>query len=301
MGTGRIETDAARGRRYRAPPLPRARDHVPRFGLEACAGPTHAGKPAPRGGSRVSAQAPGVGSSSSDAQHLSVRLSVHAGGVRLSEWAKREGFHHQTAWKWFKQGPLPVPARQTATGTILVDERGRLRRAVSRSTRAFRLRSARGSGSSGGPARGMGDGPGRRRHRDGRRGPRPPMPLRRSGISSSKALASRRHRTAVTKQLGISDTEAEALAHLARSAGMLPGQLGEALGMTSGGGSPSPSDSSAGLVDWTGRSGGGHPFAIRLSQTRHLASGSGHIRGSQPPRSVSAPRRRAPELQWCRE
>jgi putative resolvase len=42
--------------------------------------------------------------------------------VRLSEWAKREGIHYQTAWKWFKQGTLPVPARQTATGTILVDE-----------------------------------------------------------------------------------------------------------------------------------------------------------------------------------
>jgi putative resolvase len=41
--------------------------------------------------------------------------------VRLSEWAKREGIHYQTAWKWFKDGTLPVPARQTATGTILID------------------------------------------------------------------------------------------------------------------------------------------------------------------------------------
>lgn len=30
--------------------------------------------------------------------------------------------HYQTAWKWFKDGTLPVPARQTATGTILIDE-----------------------------------------------------------------------------------------------------------------------------------------------------------------------------------
>ncbi len=29
--------------------------------------------------------------------------------------------HYQTAWKWFRDGTLPVPARQTATGTILVD------------------------------------------------------------------------------------------------------------------------------------------------------------------------------------
>ena len=42
--------------------------------------------------------------------------------MRLSEWARREGVHYQTAWKWFKDGTLPVPALQTATGTILVDE-----------------------------------------------------------------------------------------------------------------------------------------------------------------------------------
>jgi putative resolvase len=41
--------------------------------------------------------------------------------VRLSQWARQEGIHYQTAWKWFKDGTLPVNARQTATGTILVD------------------------------------------------------------------------------------------------------------------------------------------------------------------------------------
>ncbi len=55
-------------------------------------------------------------------QRLSVRVSVHDAGMRLSEWARREGVHYQTAWKWFKDGTLPVPARQSATGTILVDE-----------------------------------------------------------------------------------------------------------------------------------------------------------------------------------
>jgi putative resolvase len=54
-------------------------------------------------------------------QRLSVRVIVHAGCVRLSEWAKQEGIHYQTAWEWFKQGTLPVAARQTATGTILID------------------------------------------------------------------------------------------------------------------------------------------------------------------------------------
>ncbi len=42
--------------------------------------------------------------------------------MSLSEWARLEGVHYQPAWKWFKQGTLPVAARQTATGTILVDE-----------------------------------------------------------------------------------------------------------------------------------------------------------------------------------
>jgi len=40
--------------------------------------------------------------------------------VRLREWADRQGVHYQTAWKWFRDGTLPVPATQTATGTILV-------------------------------------------------------------------------------------------------------------------------------------------------------------------------------------
>jgi DNA-binding MarR family transcriptional regulator len=50
-----------------------------------------------------------------------------------------------------------------------------------------------------------------------------------------KALAARRHRAAVTKQLGLTDAEADALAHLARSGGMTPTELSDLLGMTSGG------------------------------------------------------------------
>jgi len=41
--------------------------------------------------------------------------------MRLSEWARREGIHYTTAWRWWRAGKLPVPARQTATGTILVE------------------------------------------------------------------------------------------------------------------------------------------------------------------------------------
>ncbi len=42
--------------------------------------------------------------------------------MMLSEWARKEGIHYQTAWKWWKRGTLPVPARQTPTGTILIDQ-----------------------------------------------------------------------------------------------------------------------------------------------------------------------------------
>jgi putative resolvase len=41
--------------------------------------------------------------------------------VKLSEWAAQQGVHYQTAWRWWKTGTLPVPARQLASGTILVD------------------------------------------------------------------------------------------------------------------------------------------------------------------------------------
>jgi putative resolvase len=44
--------------------------------------------------------------------------------VKLSEWAAQQGVHYQTAWRWWKRGTLPVPARQLPTGTILVDVPG---------------------------------------------------------------------------------------------------------------------------------------------------------------------------------
>jgi len=42
--------------------------------------------------------------------------------MKLSEWAKREGIHYQTAWKWWRTGKLPVAAYQTPSGTVLVRE-----------------------------------------------------------------------------------------------------------------------------------------------------------------------------------
>ena len=41
--------------------------------------------------------------------------------MKLSDWARRNGIAYQTAWKWWKAGKLPVPARQMPTGTILVE------------------------------------------------------------------------------------------------------------------------------------------------------------------------------------
>ena len=40
--------------------------------------------------------------------------------MKLSDWAKLQGISYKTAWRWFDQGKLPVPAEQTLTGTILV-------------------------------------------------------------------------------------------------------------------------------------------------------------------------------------
>jgi len=41
--------------------------------------------------------------------------------MKLSDWAAQQGVHYQTAWRWWKRGTLPVPARQLPSGTILVD------------------------------------------------------------------------------------------------------------------------------------------------------------------------------------
>lgn len=38
----------------------------------------------------------------------------------MKEWAAREGVHHTTAYRWFREGKLPVPARRVGR-LILVD------------------------------------------------------------------------------------------------------------------------------------------------------------------------------------
>ncbi len=40
--------------------------------------------------------------------------------VKLSVWAKENGLTYRTAWRMWRDGRLPVPAEQLATGTVLV-------------------------------------------------------------------------------------------------------------------------------------------------------------------------------------
>ena len=42
--------------------------------------------------------------------------------MKLSAWARKSGISYTTAWRWVKDDVMPVPWRQTASGTILVDE-----------------------------------------------------------------------------------------------------------------------------------------------------------------------------------
>jgi putative resolvase len=44
--------------------------------------------------------------------------------MKLAAWARANGVHPQTAYRWFRQGTMPVPARRLPSGTILVDAPG---------------------------------------------------------------------------------------------------------------------------------------------------------------------------------
>jgi putative resolvase len=41
--------------------------------------------------------------------------------VKLAEWARANGVHPQAAYRWFREGRMPVPARRLESGTIWVD------------------------------------------------------------------------------------------------------------------------------------------------------------------------------------
>lgn len=42
--------------------------------------------------------------------------------MKLKEWADKTGVKYLTAYRWFKDGTLPVPAYQTDSGTIIVED-----------------------------------------------------------------------------------------------------------------------------------------------------------------------------------
>jgi putative resolvase len=48
------------------------------------------------------------------------RSSECAGGVNLTEWAGSQGVHPQTAYRWFREGVLPVPAVRVNSRSVLV-------------------------------------------------------------------------------------------------------------------------------------------------------------------------------------
>lgn len=41
--------------------------------------------------------------------------------MKLSDYAKHLGISYQTAWRWWKAGKLPHPAKQAESGTVIVD------------------------------------------------------------------------------------------------------------------------------------------------------------------------------------
>jgi len=44
--------------------------------------------------------------------------------VNLKQWAESQGIHYHTAYRWFHDGALPVPAERVGPRTILVGPRG---------------------------------------------------------------------------------------------------------------------------------------------------------------------------------
>ena len=51
--------------------------------------------------------------------------------MKLAEWARANGVHPRTAYRWFREGRMPVPARRLHSGTIWVgavpaDQSGRV-------------------------------------------------------------------------------------------------------------------------------------------------------------------------------
>lgn len=48
--------------------------------------------------------------------------------MKLSNWAKKQGISYQTAWRWWKNGKLPVDAEQMKSGTIIIKEQPKVQK-----------------------------------------------------------------------------------------------------------------------------------------------------------------------------
>jgi len=42
--------------------------------------------------------------------------------VKLAEWARLEGVHPKTAYRWHREGKMPVPVQRTPPGSVLVHD-----------------------------------------------------------------------------------------------------------------------------------------------------------------------------------
>lgn len=42
--------------------------------------------------------------------------------MQVREWARQEGLHPQTVWRWCREGTMPVPVEQTPTGMWLIHD-----------------------------------------------------------------------------------------------------------------------------------------------------------------------------------
>jgi predicted site-specific integrase-resolvase len=51
---------------------------------------------------------------------LAILLSFIS-AMKPSDWARQQGISDITAWRWFRAGKLPVPARPLPAGTIWVE------------------------------------------------------------------------------------------------------------------------------------------------------------------------------------
>ena len=51
---------------------------------------------------------------------MSEHLFDRVFSVNLTEWARRQGIHPQTAYRWFRNGTLPVPAVRVNSRSVLI-------------------------------------------------------------------------------------------------------------------------------------------------------------------------------------